>query len=70
MRVPLSWLREYAELPEPVDGTEVARRLTGAGLEVEDQEAVGHDISVVSHGIKENRATTIAGLVASAQGAR
>ncbi len=44
MRVPLSWLREYAELPEPVDVTEVARRLTGAGLEVEAQEAVGHDI--------------------------
>ena len=35
MRVPLSWLREYARLPEPVDATEVARRLTGAGLEVE-----------------------------------
>ena len=23
MRVPLSWLREYAPLPEPVDATEV-----------------------------------------------
>src|SRR5271169_2444968 len=44
MRVPLSWLREYAPLPEPVDVTEVARRLTAAGLEVESQEPVGHDI--------------------------
>jgi phenylalanyl-tRNA synthetase beta chain len=44
MRVPLSWLREYAPLPEPVDVTEVSRRLTGAGLEVESVESVGQDI--------------------------
>ena len=44
MRVPLSWLREYAPLPEPVDATEVARRLTAAGLEVEALEPVGQDI--------------------------
>jgi phenylalanyl-tRNA synthetase beta chain len=44
MRVPLSWLREYARLPEPVDVTEVARRMTAAGFEVEWQESVGHDI--------------------------
>ncbi len=44
MRVPLSWLREYAPLPEPVDAIEVARRLTAAGLEVESLESVGHDI--------------------------
>ena len=44
MRVPLSWLREYASLPEPVDATEVGRRLTAAGLEVESLESVGHDI--------------------------
>jgi phenylalanyl-tRNA synthetase beta chain len=44
MRVPLSWLREYARLPEPVDVTEVARRFTAAGLEVESLESVGHDI--------------------------
>jgi hypothetical protein len=35
MRVPLSWLRAYAPLAEPADATEVARRLTAAGLEVE-----------------------------------
>jgi phenylalanyl-tRNA synthetase beta chain len=44
MRVPLSWLREYAGLPEPVDATEVARRLTAAGFEVESLESVGYDI--------------------------
>ena len=44
MRVPLSWLREYAPLPEPVDATEVARRLTAAGFEVESVESAGHDI--------------------------
>jgi phenylalanyl-tRNA synthetase beta chain len=44
MRVPLSWLREYARLPEPVDATEVARRMTAAGFEVESLESVGYDI--------------------------
>jgi phenylalanyl-tRNA synthetase beta chain len=44
MRVPLSWLREYAQLPEPVDATEVSRRMTAAGFEVESTESVGYDI--------------------------
>jgi len=44
MRVPLSWLRDCAPLPEPVDASEVARRLTAAGLEVESLESAGHDI--------------------------
>ena len=44
MRVPLSWLREYVSLAGPVDTTEVSRRLTAAGLEVESVESVGHDI--------------------------
>jgi len=44
MRVPLSWLREYVALPEPVDVADVARRLTAAGLEVESFESVGHDV--------------------------
>ncbi|HEY1622312.1 MAG TPA: phenylalanine--tRNA ligase subunit beta [Streptosporangiaceae bacterium] len=47
MRVPLSWLREYVALPEPVDVADVARRLTAAGLEVESFESVGHDV----HGV-------------------
>jgi len=44
MRVPISWLREYAPIPAPADAQEVGRRLTAAGLEVEAVEQVGHDI--------------------------
>src|SRR5256884_1382792 len=44
MRVPLSWLREYVSLAEPADTTEISRRRTAAGLEVESVESVGHDI--------------------------
>ena len=62
MRVPLSWLLEYAAV-EPADcepgislsaaglsdavAAEVARGLTAAGLEVESVEQVGHDIAGV-----------------------
>jgi phenylalanyl-tRNA synthetase beta chain len=51
MRVPLSWLREYAALGGEVAAGEVARRLTAAGLEVETVEAVGQDISGVVVGL-------------------
>jgi phenylalanyl-tRNA synthetase beta chain len=56
MRVPLSWLMEYAAIAPPggpigsepeIDVQEVARRLTACGLEVESIEPVGHDISGV-----------------------
>src|SRR5258708_16932633 len=47
MLVPLSWLLEYAALPDPVGVGEVARRLTATGLEIEGTEQVGHDISSV-----------------------
>jgi len=52
MRVPLSWLLEYADVAAvsqggEVDAQEVARRLTACGLEVESVERVGHDISGV-----------------------
>lgn len=43
MRVPLSWLREYAPAPD-VPAREVADRLIAAGLEVETVIPVGHDI--------------------------
>lgn len=42
MRVPLSWLREYAELP-PVSARELAAALVRAGLEVERVDPVGHE---------------------------
>ncbi|MFF0344111.1 phenylalanine--tRNA ligase subunit beta [Kribbella sp. NPDC004875] len=38
MRVPLSWLREYVELPADVTGRQVAEQLIRAGLEVETVE--------------------------------
>ncbi len=47
MLVPLSWLLEYAPLPSPVDAADVARRLTGVGLEIEGVDYVGQDISGV-----------------------
>ncbi len=51
MRVPLSWLLEYADIAAAgeadVDPQEVGRRLTACGLEVETLEYVGHDISGV-----------------------
>ena len=50
MRVPISWLREYAPIPEPYDALEVGRRLTQAGLEVEAVEQVGHDVRGVTVG--------------------
>ncbi|MGE5137601.1 MAG: phenylalanine--tRNA ligase subunit beta [Gemmatimonadota bacterium] len=47
MRVPLSWLREYAPVPADTDAADVARRLTAAGLEVETVEPAGQDITGV-----------------------
>jgi len=46
MKVPLSWLRELVEVSVPVP--ELARRLTMAGLEVEDVHVVGSDWRDVS----------------------
>ena len=45
MRAPLSWIREYAELPGDVDGHALAERLVAAGLEVETVHRPGHDIA-------------------------
>ncbi len=51
MRLPLSWLLEYAAIdlsPDDEPGVqEMSRRLTGAGLEVESLDHVGHDITGV-----------------------
>jgi phenylalanyl-tRNA synthetase beta chain len=55
MRVPVSWLREYAPIPEPYDALEVGRRLTQAGLEVETVEQVGHDV----HGVITAQVITV-----------
>ncbi|MFJ9517100.1 phenylalanine--tRNA ligase subunit beta [Kitasatospora sp. NPDC101801] len=44
MRVPLSWLREYVDLPAGETGRDVAARLVRAGLEVETVEQIGADL--------------------------
>lgn len=40
MRAPLSWIKEYADLPDGVDAREVADTLIGIGLEVETVDEV------------------------------
>ncbi|WP_150243752.1 phenylalanine--tRNA ligase subunit beta [Nocardiopsis quinghaiensis] len=51
MRVPLTWLREYVDLPADVTARDLADRLTLAGLEVETVDELGTDISgPVVHG--------------------
>ncbi|MGH3489595.1 MAG: phenylalanine--tRNA ligase subunit beta, partial [Actinopolymorphaceae bacterium] len=45
MRVPISWLREYVDLPATVSAREVADRLIRAGLEVEAVDEVGTDVT-------------------------
>ncbi|WP_037570941.1 phenylalanine--tRNA ligase subunit beta [Phaeacidiphilus oryzae] len=44
MRVPLSWLREYVDLPSGETGRDVAAKLVRAGLEVETVEQLGADL--------------------------
>ncbi len=46
MKVPLSWLREFVDLP-PVTAHEVADRLTAAGLKLESISSYGHEIKNV-----------------------
>ncbi|WP_328539735.1 phenylalanine--tRNA ligase subunit beta [Streptomyces sp. NBC_00344] len=41
MRVPLSWLREYVDLPATETGRDVQAKLVGVGLEVETVEQIG-----------------------------
>lgn len=44
MRVPLSWLREYVDLPVTETGRDVQAKLVGVGLEVETVEQLGADL--------------------------
>ena len=44
MRVPLSWLREYVDLPAGTTGRDLAEKLVRAGLEVETVEQLGGDL--------------------------
>jgi phenylalanyl-tRNA synthetase beta chain len=45
MRVPVSWLREYAELPADATARDIARHLIAAGLEVETIDELGADLT-------------------------
>ena len=44
MRTPLSWIREYVDLPADVDPVDLTHRLTALGLKLEALEAPGADI--------------------------
>ncbi|WP_406479784.1 phenylalanine--tRNA ligase subunit beta [Streptomyces sp. NBC_01615] len=44
MRVPLSWLREYVDLPATETGRDVQAKLISVGLEVETVEQLGADL--------------------------
>jgi phenylalanyl-tRNA synthetase beta chain len=44
MLIPLSWLREHADLPADASGRDVAEHLIAAGLEVEGVEVLGVDV--------------------------
>src|SRR5690606_37873357 len=45
MRAPVSWIREYADLPAEATSEEIARRLTALGLKLEALEVGGADIT-------------------------
>jgi phenylalanyl-tRNA synthetase beta chain len=44
MRVPLSWLREYVDLPAGVTGRDLQEKLVETGLEVETVEQLGSEV--------------------------
>jgi phenylalanyl-tRNA synthetase beta chain len=44
MRAPLSWIREYVDLPSDVTPADLAHRLTALGLKLESLEAPGSDV--------------------------
>jgi phenylalanyl-tRNA synthetase beta chain len=45
MRVPLSWLRDYVDLPDDARPRQIADKLVAAGLEVETVHELGADVS-------------------------
>jgi len=45
MRVPLSWLRDYVQLPDDLDVDELTRRLTMIGLKLDYLHRTGDDVS-------------------------
>ncbi len=45
MRAPLSWIRDYVDLPEDLGAAELADRLTDLGLKEEAVERPGHELA-------------------------
>jgi phenylalanyl-tRNA synthetase beta chain len=45
MRAPVSWIREYADLPADLSTEELARKLTALGLKLESLDRPGADIT-------------------------
>ncbi|HEX6888146.1 MAG TPA: phenylalanine--tRNA ligase subunit beta [Candidatus Nanopelagicales bacterium] len=45
MRAPLSWIRQYVDLPASESGRDVAARLIAAGLEVETVDVLGAEVT-------------------------
>ncbi len=45
MRAPLSWIRDYVELPDDVTPEQLAAELTALGLKLEALEKPGEDIT-------------------------
>lgn len=45
MRIPLSWLREYVDLPATETGRDLQAKLVDSGLEVETVEQLGSQAS-------------------------
>ena len=41
MKIPVSWLREFVEIPEHLSGREVSELLLSVGFEVEGVDTVG-----------------------------
>ncbi|MCJ7706791.1 MAG: phenylalanine--tRNA ligase subunit beta, partial [Anaerolineales bacterium] len=60
MKVPLSWLKDFVDIPLPLE--ELARRLTLAGLEVEEIHFVGLPLPKSQAGERRQRDTKISGL--------
>src|SRR6476620_3422215 len=44
MRAPLSWIREYVDLPADVTAVDLAHRLTALGLKLEALDSPGADV--------------------------
>ena len=53
MRAPVSWIREYADLPADLPTQDLARKLTALGLKLESLERPGADVSGGSRSTRE-----------------